>query len=119
MKLQIQYWAIWLAAKIQIVGADFDPEVLQWPGGSLIAPLLWLYATIASAWEGSPRAARPPNGLKRSTVSLLAHYCSWRAWYRRTFIRLPHIFILHQRREWFLLESRNSQRQVSLVHMCT
>ena len=51
MKLQIQYWAIWLAAQIQIVGADFDPEVLQWPGGSLIAPLLWLYATIASAWS--------------------------------------------------------------------
>jgi hypothetical protein len=50
MKLQVQYWAIWLAANFQIVGANFDPEVLQWPGGSLIAPLLWLYAMIASPW---------------------------------------------------------------------
>ena len=52
MKLQIQYWAIWLATKIHIVGANFDPEILQRPGGSLIAPLLWLYATIASGWTG-------------------------------------------------------------------
>jgi len=52
MKLQVHYWAIGLAAKIQVVGANFDPEILQWPGGGLIAPLLWLYATIASAWTG-------------------------------------------------------------------
>ena len=37
-----------------------------------------------------------------------------RAWKRRAFIRLPHIFISHHRRVWFLLVSRNSHRQVSL-----
>jgi hypothetical protein len=52
MKRQIEYWTIWLAAQIQVVGANFDPEVLQWPGGSLIAPFLWLYATVTSACPG-------------------------------------------------------------------
>jgi hypothetical protein len=37
---------MWIAARIQIVSANFDPEVLQWPGGSLIAIFLWLYATV-------------------------------------------------------------------------
>jgi hypothetical protein len=34
-----------IAAQIQHVGASFDPEVLSLPGGSIIAVLLWLYAS--------------------------------------------------------------------------
>jgi hypothetical protein len=50
MKQQIELGVMWIAARIQIVGANFDPEVLQWPGGSLIAIFLWLYATVTVAW---------------------------------------------------------------------
>jgi len=39
-----------------------------------------------------------------------------RRWKRRAFIRLPQIFMSHQHREWFLLMSRNSQRQAALLH---
>jgi hypothetical protein len=52
MKQQIESWAERLAAIIQIVGANFDPAVLQWPGGSFIATFLWIYATITVAWMG-------------------------------------------------------------------
>jgi hypothetical protein len=55
MKQQFQSLAAWIAAKIQIVGANFDPAVLQWPGGSLIATFLWLYATVTVAWMGRSR----------------------------------------------------------------
>jgi hypothetical protein len=34
-----------IAAQIHNVGASFDPEVLSLPGGSIIAVLLWLYAS--------------------------------------------------------------------------
>ena len=30
--------------------ANFDPEVLQWPGGSLIACFLWVCVTARSIW---------------------------------------------------------------------
>jgi hypothetical protein len=36
--------------RIQIVIANLDPEVLQWPGGSLIAPLLCLGVMARSFW---------------------------------------------------------------------
>ena len=35
-------WAARNLVRFQIVIANLDPEVLQWPGGSLIASLLWL-----------------------------------------------------------------------------
>lgn len=34
-----------IAARIQKIGVSFDPEVLSLPGGSIIAALLWLYAS--------------------------------------------------------------------------
>jgi hypothetical protein len=36
--------------RIQIVIANLDPEVLQWPGGSLIASLLCLGVMARSFW---------------------------------------------------------------------
>jgi hypothetical protein len=50
MKQLIESSAAWIAAKLQIVGANFDPGVLQWPGGSLLAILLCVYATLAAVW---------------------------------------------------------------------
>ena len=38
-----------IAARIQSIGAGFDPEVLSLPGGSIIAVCLWLYASTAVA----------------------------------------------------------------------
>jgi hypothetical protein len=34
-----------IASLVQSVGANFDPEVLSLPGGSLIAVALWAYGT--------------------------------------------------------------------------
>ena len=44
MKAQLESYAARIAAGIRNVGADVDPEILQLPGGSVIATLLWLYA---------------------------------------------------------------------------
>jgi hypothetical protein len=45
-----------IAAKIQTIGGSFDPEVLSLPGGSIIAILLFLYA---STMIGLHRAQPP------------------------------------------------------------
>jgi hypothetical protein len=50
MKRQIKSWAAWILVRIQFMTANFDPEVLQWPGGSFIAVFLSLYATARSFW---------------------------------------------------------------------
>ena len=44
MKEQIESYAARIAASLQTVSADMDPDILQLPGGSVIATLLWLYA---------------------------------------------------------------------------
>ncbi len=36
-----------IAARIQSLGANFDPEILSLPGGSIIAVLIWAYASLA------------------------------------------------------------------------
>lgn len=43
-----------IAARIQSIGAGFDPEVLSLPGGSLIAALLWLYASVMMTLKRPP-----------------------------------------------------------------
>lgn len=47
MMNRLQTYAARLAVRMHGVGADVDPEILQLPGGSVIATLLWLYATGA------------------------------------------------------------------------
>jgi len=44
MKEQIESYAARIAARLSNVGAQIDPDVLQLPGGSVIATLLWLYS---------------------------------------------------------------------------
>jgi hypothetical protein len=49
VKQLIEQCATWIVAKIQILSATFDPEILQWPGGALIAMLLLAYTAIKVA----------------------------------------------------------------------
>jgi len=51
MKTQIEWWAAWVVVRIQIATAILDPEVLQWPGGSVIALLFWLYVVARPFWS--------------------------------------------------------------------
>jgi hypothetical protein len=51
----IESGAARIAAGIHRVGANFDFEVLSLPGGSVIAALLWLYASTM----GTPKRTRP------------------------------------------------------------
>ena len=44
MKGQFNSWAAWILV-------NFDPEVLQWPGGSLIALFLSVYTTARLFWS--------------------------------------------------------------------
>jgi hypothetical protein len=44
MKEQLESYAARIALRIRNVGANVDPEILQLPGGSVIATILWLYA---------------------------------------------------------------------------
>jgi hypothetical protein len=57
MKAQINTWAASIIVRIQFMTADFDTEVLQWPGGTLIALFLWLYVTASSFWSVSPHGS--------------------------------------------------------------
>jgi hypothetical protein len=43
-----------IAARIQTLGGNFDPEVLSLPGGSIIAILLCLYATTMFSLNRAP-----------------------------------------------------------------
>jgi hypothetical protein len=59
MKTQIESWAAWILVRIQIVTANLDPEILQWPGGIVIALLFWLYVVARPLWSvgaGGPAA---------------------------------------------------------------
>ena len=51
MKEQLQSCAALIAARIQNVSSDMDPEILQLPGGSVIATLLWLYTKGRGAFQ--------------------------------------------------------------------
>jgi hypothetical protein len=46
MSSQIDSWATWTLLRMQFVTANLDAEVLQWPGGSLIATFLCIVAMI-------------------------------------------------------------------------
>jgi hypothetical protein len=48
---RFESWAARSLVRLQIVTANLDPEILQWPGGSLIAPLLWLCVMAQSFWS--------------------------------------------------------------------
>jgi hypothetical protein len=49
IQTQLQSCAAQIAMRIQSASAEMDPEILQLPGGSVIATLLWLYTKGAGA----------------------------------------------------------------------
>jgi hypothetical protein len=55
MKTQIEIWAAWILVRIQIVNANLDPNVVQWPGGIMIALLLLLYVVARPFWTVGAR----------------------------------------------------------------
>ena len=48
MKAQISSWFARCLAPVRLAAANIDPEILQWPAGSLIATVLCLYTTVCS-----------------------------------------------------------------------
>jgi hypothetical protein len=62
MKEIIGSCAARMTARVQDLGAHFDPEVLMLPGGSVIAVALWLYGHRPHAH--SRRADAPLNHSK-------------------------------------------------------
>lgn len=44
MKIHLEGYAGWVSTAFQTMSLNFDPELLLWPGGSMIATALWLYA---------------------------------------------------------------------------
>jgi hypothetical protein len=55
MKSLLESGATRTSGTILAIVANFDPEVLQWPGGSVVAMLLCIYATIAVVFGGQSK----------------------------------------------------------------
>ena len=47
----------------QRAGSKFDFEVFAMPGGSVIAPALWVYSMVVSALKRSTQDPSPPRRL--------------------------------------------------------
>jgi hypothetical protein len=78
MRTQIEYWTAWILVRIQIVTANLDPEVLQWPGGSVIALLLWLYVVARPFWSVGAGATAARRGMSRSISPHASGICDKR-----------------------------------------
>ena len=61
MKQLIELGAVRIGASIQNVCANVDFDVLSLPGGSLIAVLLWLYASAANSMRRATTRVRAPG----------------------------------------------------------
>jgi hypothetical protein len=48
MKREIKFCVTWIFLRLQFVTATFDPDIVQRPGGSLIAFFLSLNVTVRS-----------------------------------------------------------------------
>ena len=60
MKQLIEFGAVRIGAAIQNICTNVDFDVLSLPGGSLIAVLLWLYASAANSVRRAKLLDRPP-----------------------------------------------------------
>ena len=60
MRRQCMSWMVSILGRSQIV-ASLDPEVLQWPGGSLIATFLWISMTAHRFARSAPAILRHKN----------------------------------------------------------
>jgi hypothetical protein len=48
----MESWVTRILVRFLIITANLDPEVLQWPGGAIIASVLCLCMTARSFWTG-------------------------------------------------------------------
>ena len=55
---QLPSWASSFVGKLQSLAALFDPETLQWPGGTVIALVLMCCAALSLALGVGPRSSR-------------------------------------------------------------
>jgi hypothetical protein len=60
---QLQSWASSFVGKLQSLAALFDPETLQWPGGTVIALVLMCCAALSLALGVGRRSSRSPYAL--------------------------------------------------------
>jgi len=84
MKIRLGWYAASMTVAFQNMARDFDVELLLWPGGSIIATVLWLYAkalTIAgrfgihlAAKSRSTRSAKF-NAAKRCPLGNVLNPC--------------------------------------------
>jgi hypothetical protein len=51
MTNQIEALATSILLRLEFATANLDPEILQWPGGGLIACFLWIYLMAQSFWS--------------------------------------------------------------------
>jgi hypothetical protein len=61
MKQLIEFGAVRIGAAIQGISANVDFDVLSLPGGSLIAILLWLYASAVGSIKRASTSVRAPG----------------------------------------------------------
>jgi hypothetical protein len=55
MRQQLQWYVAWVTVALLRAGEDFDVELLQWPGGSLIAAVFWAGARARMAVRAAAR----------------------------------------------------------------
>ncbi len=67
---RFESWAARGLVRFQIVTANLDPEVLQWPGGTVIAPLLWLCVRARSFRPVGPVAQLHFRGEQAGSLAL-------------------------------------------------
>jgi hypothetical protein len=67
MKTQIESLLAWALVRLQIAAANLDPEVIQWPGGSVIALLLWLYVAARPLCLNARGSKGPRSALSVQT----------------------------------------------------
>jgi len=80
MRQQLQWYAAWVIAALLRVGEDFDVDLLQWPGGSLIATGLWAGAKARVAVRSVARLRgtwRKARAVKRRPLPSALRLC-WR-----------------------------------------
>jgi hypothetical protein len=73
----IKSWTTRNLVRFQVVTANLDPEVLQWPGGSLIAPLLWLCVMVRSFWPVGTVARLHQRGVQVDSLGI-ARQSGWK-----------------------------------------
>jgi hypothetical protein len=66
---RFESWSARNLVGFHIVTANLNPDVLQWPGGSLLAPLLWLCVMARSCWSAGTVARLHLRGFRDGSLA--------------------------------------------------